>query len=153
MNAGPSARRAIGGAALAGLAMLVLVGCSQGPKQLEGTLPATNDLRPLPIRLFDHSNTVTALELSALSPDRPAGLASDDFAAAVPGRANAVFLVWLGGMCDEQVDVEYTGGDRTFTVSTTAGQGGCRLAGIVRSVIVTFGAPIDASTFEVQQFR
>jgi hypothetical protein len=136
------------------LATLLLAGCSLLERPpFETTLPALNDLPPLPVRLIDNSGTITALEAPILQPGPPPGGPLDNFAVAVPGRPNRVFVVWLGGLCDERVDIEYTGGDTTFTITTLSAQGGCRLAGIRRSVIVTFASPISAETLIVQQLR
>jgi len=135
------------------VAAFLLTGCSMlagPPYTFEGTLPAQGDLAPLPVRLFDQSGTVTKLELPIAQPARPPAVANDTFAAAVPGISNAVFVVWLGGLCDQQVDIEYTGGDTTFTITTVSGQGGCRLAGVQRSVIVHFSSPVDLASFTVQ---
>jgi hypothetical protein len=154
VNAAGRPRRALGAVLLAAAAAVLLAGCSYFPRApFQLTLPEMNGDPPLPIRLIDHSNTITAVEVPTRDPGRPGGSESDDFAVAVPGRSNAVFLVWLGGRCDEQVDIEYTGGDRTFTLTTQHGQGGCRLIGVIRSVIVVFGSPVDAATFKVQELR
>lgn len=141
------------GAILLVLATILLAGCTllaRQPSTFDLTLPGVMNLRPLPVRLFDHAGTITRLELAVDGPLRPPAVGDDTFAIGVPGRPNAVFVAWLGGMCDEQVQIEYTGSDATFTVTTTRQQGGCRLAGISRSVIVVFATPVDVSRFVVQ---
>ena len=66
----------------------------------------------------------------------------------VPGRDDALYLLWVGGACDRRVLVtfERTADGPGFTISTERDFGGCRLIGIPRNLMFEFTQPIDAST-------
>lgn len=70
----------------------------------------------------------------------------------VPGRDDGLYLQWLGGMCDRSVVivVDRPAADLLVTISTERDFGGCRLAGISRTLMLEFNEPVDASTVALE---
>ena len=65
----------------------------------------------------------------------------------VLGRDDALYLHWVGGVCDRRVLVTYghTLDGTGFTISTERDFGVCRMIGIPRTLMIVFTRPVDAS--------
>ncbi len=66
----------------------------------------------------------------------------------VPGRDDALSIIWMAGMCDRRVLVtlDPSAEGMSLNVATERDFGGCRLAGILRHLVLEFSGPVDAST-------
>jgi hypothetical protein len=109
---------------------------------------------PIEVRLADYTRLTTSLELLQGEvpgdPEPPDGTSVDP----IPGRANAVALTWIGGACDESVDLEIRDAAPVVVTltPTTRGGGGCGLVAMTRTVVIGFVPVIDIALveFEVQ---
>jgi hypothetical protein len=70
----------------------------------------------------------------------------------VPGRDDALYVQWIGGMCDRSVVivVDRAAANLLVTIRTERDFGGCRLAGISRTLMLEFDEPVDASTVALE---
>ncbi len=65
----------------------------------------------------------------------------------VPGRDDALYLLWIGGACDRQVHLVFDWqAAPTLELATDHDFGGCRMIGIDRNLMIEFTRPVDAST-------
>ena len=133
--------------ALASLAAMV-VGCSLlGPRTFELTLPH-NEV-PLLVRMTDTTGTVDRLELPA--GNIPQAVIGKEIVVGLDGRPDALAIGWLGGMCDQAVDIELRAGSAPMlTLREERRMGGCELTGLSRFVIVVFNTPVDARQFRLE---
>ncbi len=127
------------------LATLVMAGCGSteqtGPRAIEGAFPAQGDIAVLPVRVSDLPGVIRNVSIVAAD-------AGHEGVSQVPGRDDAVYLQWVGGMCDRgaQVVVDRTGAGLLVTISTQRDFGGCRMAGISRTLMLELTESVDAST-------
>ena len=134
----------------------LLGGCAVfGARSYAVTLPAeAPDSFPIEARLVDQAGVTTGLEfVPRIAPVE--GLARGAVRVEpVAGRPNVVALTWVGGACDELVDMELRGGGSIeITLTTvTKGGGGCGLVDIPRTVVVVFEQSVDPGdvAFEVE---
>jgi hypothetical protein len=131
------------------LALVVAAGCSAfGPRSFEVAFAPLPDagIQALPTTLVDATGTVTAVIVAVDVP------IVGDGPTAVAGDANSVVVTWMGGMCDRRVDLrlEERDGGLRLSGTTQADFGGCRLAGISRSLVIRFLLPVDVERFVVQ---
>lgn len=112
-----------------------------GPRAIDGVFPAQGDLAELPIRVSDVPGVIRTVSIVAADPGH-------EGVSQVPGRDDALYVQWLGGMCDRSavVAVDRAGGGLGITISTERDFGGCRLAGVTRTLMLEFNEPVDAST-------
>ena len=132
------------------LATLGVAGCGTptqtGPRAIDGVIPAQGDIAALPIRVSDlHGliRTVSIVSVNAV----PEGVSQ------VPDRADALFVHWIGGMCDRSavLVLDRADGDLLITLTTERDFGGCRMMGISRALMLEFIDSIDASTVSLEQ--
>jgi len=122
-----------------------IAGCGSadqpGPRAIDGAFPAQGDVAALPIRVSDALGLIRSVSIV------PAD-AGHEGVSQVPGREDAIYLQWLGGMCDRStvVVVDRNGESIGLTISTERDFGGCRLAGISRTLMLELSEPVDAST-------
>ena len=66
----------------------------------------------------------------------------------VPGRDDALSVIWIGGLCDRHVLVTLDGSadGMSLNVATEHDFGGCGMAEIIRHLVIEFTGPVDAST-------
>ncbi len=113
--------------------------------KFEDEFPALGEIKALPISIVDRTALVNAVDLGV-------GGAVEDGVAAVPGRPSSLEVSWLGGMCDERVDIAIVSFGPIIKVAVrTERAGGCLLAGITRSVILHLDHPIDARIIEFEE--
>ena len=134
---------------LAVIALLVAAGCSAfGPRTFEVAFAPMPDagIQALPTTLVDATGTVTSVIVAVDVP------IAGDGPTAVAGDANSVVVTWMGGMCDRRVHLrlEDRDGGLRLAGTTQADFGGCRLAGIKRSLVIRFLLPVDVERFVVQ---
>ena len=125
------------------LAIVGLVGCGSatepGPRAIDGGFPPGRDLQALPFRVADQTGLIRSVAV----------IDSADFyegVSQVPGRDDALYLMWVGGACDRRVLItfEQTADAPAFTISTERDFGGCRMIGIDRQLMFEFTGPVDA---------
>jgi hypothetical protein len=127
------------------LAISALAGCAPttepGPRAIDGVFPPTAELARLPFRVADGTGTVRKVSLGNPG-ERMEGIIP------VPGRDDALSIIWMGGMCDRRVLVtlDPSAEGMSLNVATERDFGGCRLAGILRHLVLEFSGPVDAST-------
>ncbi len=127
------------------LAMAGLAACEStdqtGPRAIDGVFPPTAELPQLPFRVADGTGRVRAVSVG--NPGEPM-----EGVRPVPGRDDALSVIWLGGMCDRRVLVtlDPSADGMALNVATERDFGGCQLAGILRHVVIEFTGPVDAST-------
>ena len=129
-----------------------LSGCSADseprPRAIDGAFPPTAELPQLPFRVTDQTGLIQGI--AVVDPgDIPEGVSQ------VPGRDDALFLEWLGGLCDRRILVAFAhqADGPVFTVKTEADFGGCRLMGIQRSLVIEFMQPVDAATVSLRTIQ
>jgi hypothetical protein len=133
---------------LAFLLATAIVGCAStdqpGPRAIDGVFPTQGDVAALPIRVSDLPGMVRTVSIVA-----PDGV--PDGVSQVPDRDDALYLQWVGGMCDRNAElvVERSGDNLVATVRTERDFGGCRMAGITRTLMLEFTEPVDASAVEL----
>lgn len=130
-------------------AILILTGCTLlAGRSFELTLPAPGELGdPLPVILTDATGMVVGVEepgLMAFDPGSKAVL--------LPGEHNAVYVSWIGGLCDERVRLrlEDRQGALWLVGATERAPEGCRAAGVGRAIVIRFTLPIDVDRFTVE---
>lgn len=112
-----------------------------GPRAIDGVFPPSAELPQLPFRVADGTGLVRAASVGnqgeLLEGVRP-----------VPGRDDALSVIWIGGMCDRRVLVTLQGtvDSLALNVATERDFGGCRMAGVFRHLVIEFTGPVDAST-------
>ena len=127
------------------LATAGLAGCGSaadpGPRAIDGGFPPRADLQALPFRIADQTGLIKAV---AVVDTR----AVEEGVSQVPGRDDALHLLWVGGACDRRVLVtfERTADGPAFTIDTERDFGGCRMIGIPRNLMFEFTQPVDALT-------
>ena len=131
------------------LATLGIAGCgpteATGPRAIDGAFPAQGDISALPVRVSDLPGVIRNVSIVAAD----AGL---EGVSQVPGREDAVYLQWMGGMCDRgaEVIVDRVVAGLLVTISTQRDFGGCRMAGISRTLMLELTEPVDASTVALE---
>ncbi len=112
-----------------------------GPRAIDGAFPAQGDIAALPVRVSDLRGVVRNVSVVAAD-------AGHEGVSQVLGRDDAVYLQWIGGMCDRgaEVVVDRAGAGLLVTISTQRDFGGCRMAGISRTLMLELVEPVDAST-------
>ena len=126
------------------LAMTTMIGCSAPTaptaRVFDGVFGPVADLPELPYRVADQAGLISSV--ATVDPLSPVEEVNQ-----VPGRVDAVYLEWLGGMCDRRVAVVFAGSaDRSaFRIVTERDFGGCRLMGIPRNLMIEFTRPVDVS--------
>ena len=64
---------------------------------------------------------------------------------------NSVLLHWIGGACDERVEVAVSSeGGMTFIVKSITAPGACDLGGVTRAVLIHLMNPVDTSRTTVR---
>jgi len=131
------------------LAATVLAGCGSGvqpgPRTIDGGFPAQGDIAALPVRVSDLTGVIRRVSIVGAD-------AGHEGVSQVPGRDDALYLQWIGGMCDRSaaVVVDRTAANVLVTISTERDFGGCLLAGISRTLMLEFDEPVDASTVTLE---
>ncbi|MCI0583145.1 MAG: hypothetical protein L0227_09695 [Chloroflexi bacterium] len=139
-------RNAVAGLILTVAVVLGLAACAseEAETTFEVVLGEVGDLvAPLPVTLIDRTGLVTGV-LSEV----PIGFdRGDDGVANIPDHPDLLVVSWTGGMCDIEVAMlfERTAGHQ-IAEHTEAGQGGCFLAAIGRSVVIQLRSPVGAET-------
>ena len=130
-------------AAPAVLAIAVLGGCSTfGVRTFGYAFPAEDGRAAVPVLLTDHAGAVTEIDQAppGVQPIADAGFM------AVPDMPNALVIHWIGGACDEKVDIDVKeSGGLTFTLSTAVRPVACDAVAIPRAVLVKLTRPLDPS--------
>jgi hypothetical protein len=145
MSARSAALRTRLGLCVVVLAMAGLAACESsdepGPRAIDGVFPATGELPQLPFRVADRTGGVRAVSLG--DPNDPLEGINP-----VPGRDDALSVIWIGGMCDRRVLVtlDRAADGMDLHVATERDFGGCLMAGILRHLVIEFTGPVDAST-------
>ena len=133
------------------LGALGMAGCGSaeqaGPRAIDGAFPAQGDISALPVRVSDVPGVIRAVSVVAAD-------GGQEGVTQVPGRDDALYLQWLGGMmCDRaaEVVVDRASAGLLVTISTERDLGGCRMAGITRTLMIELNEPVDASTVALEQ--
>jgi len=131
------------------LPVALLAACSLLPPQaaVNLTIPATAELRALPMAIVDHAGIVAG----ARAVDGPEnGTVHGIGVRAVPGRDDAVLVDWTGGACDDlaTVTVDPKGNGFRVTLDTRTSSDGCIALGIARAVELRLAQPVGAAAFE-----
>ena len=139
------------------LAVTTMTGCAAPTEPsagvFDGAFGPLADLPALPYRVADQTGlirgvaTVEAGEIEAID-----GLGVDAGIVQLPGRGDALFVHWLGGMCDRRVLVVFaSAGDRSgVRITRERDFGGCLMAGIRRVLMLEFTRPVDGSTMSFE---
>ena len=112
-----------------------------GPRAIDGLFPPTAELPQLPFRFADMTGAVRAVSVGTQG-------ALMEGVQPVPGRDDALSVIWIGGLCDRHVLVTLDGSadGMSLDVATEHDFGGCGMAGVIRHLVVEFTGPVDAST-------
>ena len=111
-----------------------------GPRAIDGVFLPTAELPQLPFRVADQTGLVRVVSVGTagqfLEGVRP-----------VEGRDDALSVVWMGGLCDRRVLVTVGGSadGLSLNVATDRDFGGCRMAGVLRHLVIEFTGPVEAS--------
>ena len=132
---------------LAGIVLACVVACAAcgGSGVHAIVIPATGLGEPLPVEVVDQTGFVRSIELDRADPPPL------DPIAAVDGEPSAIRVTWMGGMCDTATRLSITQAADRIRISetTTRHPGGCRLAGISRTLLLRLEQPlpVEAITF------
>jgi len=133
---------------LLGFALAVAIGaCAWFEPEVEGTfsvvMPGGEFVDPLAVDLIDHTGTVTLVVVGQ-------GNFMEGVAVA-PGDPAVLVVTWMGGMCDVRTRLSVEPGIDSIliTEATEVRPGGCRLAGITRSVAIRFDPPLRPEFVEL----
>jgi hypothetical protein len=139
-------------AVLVALIAVALAGCSllPPPAGIQLTIPATGEVRALPVTVVDHAGIVRDAAPGELPDEGPGGVGPGTSVQAVPGRDDAVLVTWVGGSCDDRaiVAIDETGGRYAVTVRTESSATGCDAAGRFRAVLLSLVGPVAPDAFE-----
>ncbi len=131
------------------LVVVFLAGCSMLPTpfDIEITIPATQEIRALPVTIIDHAGIVRR----AAPGDNERDIVIDTTVQAVPGRDDAVRLRWLGGVCDDRMIVTIDPEGERYRVSLESQfhDGGCPPVGIPRTIVLELAEPVGADAFDL----
>jgi hypothetical protein len=120
----------------------VVTGCVGTVRQFQVTFPADAGSKALPGLVNDQTGLVT--RVAAAQPG-PAPV-MDDFMSHDPRTPNIVVIQWLGGGCDERVEITVEGPDNLeFVIAPKAPAGACDGVGVPRAVFIELSVPIDSS--------
>ena len=129
------------GRLLLGTVLAVAVGaCALFDPEADGTfrviLPGHELVDPLAVEVIDRTGTVKAVMVGQ-------GNFQEGIEAA-PADPEILIVTWMGGMCDVSttLTVEPTIDTIRIGEATETRPGGCRLAGIMRSVAIRFDPPL-----------
>ena len=119
----------------------VLTGASLLPARgLSTTLDGGEGYRALPVSLEDETGLVIGIATST-------SIVSTDSAMAVPGRANALQVGWLGGACDRSAVFTLRRDAQRFLLDLRVPEEDhCTLQGISRSLVIETIEPIDPAS-------
>jgi hypothetical protein len=125
---------------------VVLLACSPTTgRTFNVTMPGRELVQPTSVVVIDQTGLMLSVELPAVNvlPNR-----ANQFRA-LEGDPAVLIVTWVGGMCDDQTELvfERTPGGFRF-VERTDRTGGCRLAGIGRTLAVRFSAPLSPDLVE-----
>jgi hypothetical protein len=145
MSARSAARRTRLALFVVVLAVAGLAACESadepGPRAIDGVFPPTAELPQLPFRVADLTGSVRSVSIG--NADAPL-----EGVQPVPGRDDALSVIWIGGLCDRHVLVTLDGSadGMSLNVATEHDFGGCGMAGVIRHLVVEFTGPVDASS-------
>lgn len=128
---------------------VALAGCGSDvqprSRPIDGVFPAQGDVAQLPVRVSDLTGLIKTVSIVAAD-------AGQEGVSQVPGRDDALYLQWIGGMCDRSVVivVDRPAASLLITINTERDFGGCLLAGISRTLMLEFNEPVDASTVALE---
>ena len=122
-------------------ALAIAVGaCALFDPEADGTfsvvLPGHEFVDPLAVVVIDRTGAVTAVVVAQ-------GNFQEGIVAA-PADPEILIVTWMGGMCDVSttLTIEPTIDTIRISEATETRPGGCRLAGIMRSVAIRFDPPL-----------
>ena len=131
------------------LSAVLLAGCSMlpPPAGIQLTIPATSEVRALPVTVVDIVGIIREATPTTLG--IPADLSTGTTVLAVAGRDDAVVVAWLGGACDDRaiVTVGEVGDRYQATVESRSSAMGCSAAGIFRAVLMSLTRPLGPYAF------
>ena len=110
-------------------------------------LPGGQSHSSIGVELRDATGLVTAVELGP-----PPGPEDFDFRAGgtvenVPGQASVLVVRWLGGACDDRVDMAFERVEAAYVLAMHTDTGfdlGCIAMGVARTVAIDLSTAIDA---------
>ena len=127
---------------------------AQFPPMDNGQVGDVN-LGPLPVELRDLTRTVVNIATDEHRPDRDFG-GPDARAVAMVDRPNALRILWLGGMCSKDIQMQLSGAADALVLTIRDDWdppifgGVCPLGGVPRVVVIVFNGPVDAAALEVR---
>jgi len=122
---------------------------------IDGDPDGSIDIFKLPVALHDRTGLVTGFETRQPGPDDVSRFASSGEALAAPDAPEALLVGWLGGACEDSVEISVTGSESHLDVSVKANRSfslfgyGCPSLGVPRRVLVGFLRPIDPTDVHV----
>jgi hypothetical protein len=147
---GRALTRAAAVVAMAVLASAAVTGCSllPPPGGIQLTIPATADIRALPVTVVDHAGIVRRAAPSGPALDDP----STTVVRGVPGRVDQLSVHWIGGDCDDRtiLTIDTTANGYTLTVEPQSSASGCDAVGIFRSVLLDTTQPVNPDDVAVR---
>lgn len=119
---------------------IALGGCAWFGPQPDGAfslvMPGRELVDPLAVDVIDRTGTVTAVLVAEGR--------FQEGVEAVPADPAMLVVTWMGGMCDIRttLTLEATLDTMRISEATETRPGGCRMAGIMRSIAVRFDPPL-----------
>jgi hypothetical protein len=129
------------------LVAAILAGCSLlVPPGIQVTIPAGDGTRALPVTVVDHAGIIAGAAPAQAT--APVGWRLGEVGA-VPGRADAVTVTWVGGACDDRavITIDLAGDRYAVAVESQMSAMGCVAVGIFRSVVLTLTEPVGPDAF------
>lgn len=125
------------------LGTVAITGCSataeSSPRAIDGVFPMFRPSADVPYEVVDRLGIVRTVSLVD-----PGDI--QDGITPVPGRDDAIYVVWASGVCDRWVLIQLlrTTHGRGLRITTGRELGGCALGQPRRILLIEFSEPIDA---------
>jgi hypothetical protein len=127
--------------------LVVMSGALDPRARFSVQLPGGENHSSIGVELRDATGLVTAIE-----PGSPPGPEGFDFRAGgtvenAPEEASVLVMRWLGGACDDRVDMAFERVESAYVLAMHTDTGfdlGCIAMGVARTVVIDLSTAIDA---------
>jgi len=126
--------------------LIVTMACAPATgRMFTVTLPGRELVEPTSVVITDQTGLIVSVEVPQIEmlPENRGNVA------ALVGDPAVLLVSWTGGMCDHLTELRFERFTTGFRfVEQTDRMGGCRLAGIARTLAVRFSAPLSPELVE-----